>query len=328
MSEHFKILLDNSIPFDKNKVMILDQVVTAMYGKDPSQIAIANNILNELKNNQDFWLATDAILENSQNNNTKVLSLIILEDAIRTRWNVIPTEQKDAIRNYVMNMVIKLGSVELHDKVLETLLTKSNTILVQIVKYEWNTTWKSFIPEVCGASMSNQNLCENNLQVLKILSEEIFDFSKNNLTSAQIKDLKTQMNQEFKSIFDLCYFVAKTHITNNNAVKPSLIKACLETLYAFLSWIPLFYIFSNNFIQEILISLVDQQNLRILALKCLTEIAQIKLDNYNPEDQNLAKPQLLFMFQAFLMKLQNIMPVEISLLTERQKLCGRTQSRS
>ena len=83
MSEHFKILLDNSIPFDKNKVMILDQVVTAMYGKDPSQIAIANNILNELKNNQDFWLATDAILENSQNNNTKVLSLIILEDAIR-----------------------------------------------------------------------------------------------------------------------------------------------------------------------------------------------------------------------------------------------------
>ena len=85
MSEHFKILLDNSIPFDRNKVMILDQVVSAMYGKDPSQIAIANNILNELKNNQDFWLATDAILENSQNNNTKVLSLIILEDAIRVR---------------------------------------------------------------------------------------------------------------------------------------------------------------------------------------------------------------------------------------------------
>ncbi len=134
------------------------------------------------------------------------------------------------------------------------------------------------------------------------------------------------MNQEFKSIFDLCYFVAKTHITNNNAVKASLIKACLETLYAFLSWIPLFYIFSNNFIQEILISLVDQQNLRILALKCLTEIAQIKLDNYSPEDQQLAKPQLLFMFQAFLIKLQNIMPVEISLLNERNKVM-RTNSK-
>ena len=45
--------------------------------------------------------------------------------------------------------------------------------LNQIVKYEWTTTWRDFISQICNASKADQNLCENNLTILKILSEEV-----------------------------------------------------------------------------------------------------------------------------------------------------------
>jgi hypothetical protein len=40
-----------------------------------------------------------------------------------------------------------------------------------------------------------------------MLSEEIFDHSKNQLTQQQIQELKQQMNEDFTTIFELCKFV-------------------------------------------------------------------------------------------------------------------------
>jgi len=45
------------------------------------------------------------------------------------------------------------------------------------------------------------NVCENNFYILKMLSEEIFDHSKNQMTQQQILELKNQMNNDFKTIF-------------------------------------------------------------------------------------------------------------------------------
>ena len=72
------------------------------------------------------------ILENSQSNNTKFISLIILEDAIKSRWSILPEDQKNALKSYIMNMIIKMGSIEIEDKNIEALLNKCNSILVQV----------------------------------------------------------------------------------------------------------------------------------------------------------------------------------------------------
>lgn len=45
------------------------------------------------------------------------------------------------------------------------------------------------------------NICQNNFEILKILSEEIFDYSKNQMTQKQIGELKEQMNSDFTTIF-------------------------------------------------------------------------------------------------------------------------------
>ena len=88
------------------------------------------------------------------------------------------------------------------------------------------------------------NLCENNFSILKMLSEEIFDYSKNQMTQDQIANLKKQMVDDFRTIFDLCNLV----LDNMTEAKTSLVRACLETLHAFLSWIPMYFIICTNLI--------------------------------------------------------------------------------
>jgi exportin-1 len=121
----------------------------------------------------------------------------------------------------------------------------------QILKQAWPKDWPSFIPEIVASSRTNLSLCENNMIILKLLSEEIFDFSAEQMTQAKTKALKQTMCSEFSDIFNLCNEVLE------KANKPSLIKATLETLLRFLNWIPLGYIFETQII-DYLVSRVSR----------------------------------------------------------------------
>src|SRR5260221_10292650 len=75
--------------------------------------------------------------------------------------------------------------------------------VLQILKQEWPHNWPTFITELVESSKTNLSLCENNMVILKLLSEEVFDFSAEQLTQAKIKNLKNQMCGEFSEIFKL-----------------------------------------------------------------------------------------------------------------------------
>lgn len=107
--------------------------------------------------------------------------------------------------------------------------------------------------------------------VLKLLSEEIFDFSAEQMTQQKTKNLKTQMCGEFSDIFQLCSEILE------KAQKPSLIKATLETLLRFLNWIPLGFIFETTLIETLRIRFLEVPEFRNVTLKCFTEIAGLQV---------------------------------------------------
>lgn len=118
--------------------------------------------------------------------------------------------------------------------------------MIQIIKQEWPRNWESFIPEIVGASKSNESLCENNMNILRLMSEEIFDFSSGQMTQSKIKELKNSFNKEFGLIYQLCEFVL------SNSQKTTLLLSTLQTLKAFLNWIPLGYIFGTPMIDTLI----------------------------------------------------------------------------
>lgn len=89
------------------------------------------------------------------------------------------------------------------------------------------------------------------MTILKLLSEEVFDFSSGQMTQAKAKHLKDTMCSEFSQIFQLCQFVL------DNSQNVPLVAVTLETLLRFLNWIPLGYIFETKLISTLVFKVIE-----------------------------------------------------------------------
>eukprot|EP00397_Hematodinium_sp_SG-2012_P001766 GEMP01001771.1.p1 GENE.GEMP01001771.1~~GEMP01001771.1.p1 ORF type:complete len:1108 (+),score=186.25 GEMP01001771.1:155-3478(+) len=288
--------------WDTSKVQLLENVVTLMMSSNVStnERTCANKVLNDLKSSEGSWRIVDTILAQSTDVNTKFFALQILEETIATRWKMFSAEEQRGIRNYVIGVTVKLSSDEGLAQSQATFLTKLNKTLIQIVKQEWPEGWPTFIEEICGAAKTAQPLCENNLKILFLLAEDIFDFGKDDMISKKVLKLKGSLTQQFASIFELCMFIFQNHITTPGTVNPSLLKTTLTTLAQFLSWIPLGYVFETQLIDILLNNFWDPLQFRIECCQCLNEIACLN------EGVETYQPQIMRCFQMVVQKIQQL----------------------
>ncbi|XP_058093970.1 protein EXPORTIN 1A [Magnolia sinica] len=285
-------LRDLSQPID---VPLLDATVAAFYGTgSKEERTAADQILRELQNNPDMWLQVVHILQNSQNLNTKFFALQVLEGVIKYRWNALPVEQRDGMKNYISDIIVQLSSNEVSFRRERLYVNKLNIILVQVLKHEWPARWRTFIPDLVSAAKSSETICENCMAILKLLSEEVFDFSRGEMTQQKIKELKQSLNSEFQLIHELCLYVLSA------SQRTELIRATLATLHAFLSWIPLGYVFESPLL-ETLLKFFPMASYRNLTLQCLTEVASLQFGDFY--DMQFVKLYTIFMVQ-----LQSILP--------------------
>lgn len=296
LSEQASKLLDFNQKLDIN---LLDNIVGCMYTGMGEQQRVAQEVLTTLKEHPDAWTRVDAILEFSTNQQTKYYALQILEQVIKTRWKILPRNQCEGIKKYIVGLIIKTSSdPELMERE-KVYLNKLNMILVQVLKREWPKNWQSFIPEIVGASKTNESLCQNNMVILKLLSEEVFDFSTGQLTQTKGKHLKDSMCQEFSQIFQLCQFVL------DNSQNAPLVGATLETLLRFLNWIPLGYIFETKLIQTLILKFLNVPMFRNVTLNCLTEIAGLNVSNYDS--------MFISLFTETMAKLEEMLPPQTNI---------------
>ncbi|KAF2491077.1 hypothetical protein BU16DRAFT_530643 [Lophium mytilinum] len=295
----------------------LDATVRVFYeGRGESQKQ-AQATLNQFKENPDAWLLVDKILQDAQYPQTKYLGLQVLDNVIMTRWKVLPRDQCQGIRNFVVNFIIQLSGTEEGLRNERTLLNKLNLVLVSILKQEWPHNWPTFINEIISSCHSSLPICENNMAILRLLSEEVFDYSADQLTSSKTKELKQGMSNEFTAIYQLCSEVLRT------ATQASLIKATLETLLRFLNWIPLGYIFETpptgmSLIETLRSRFLEVPDFRNITLKCLTEIASLHTSpSYNEK--------LVQMFTETLTAISKIIPLSMDLKSTYSSSNSRDQ---
>ncbi|KAK7015002.1 CRM1 C terminal-domain-containing protein [Favolaschia claudopus] len=285
-------LLDFSRDFD---VSLMDKVTMAFYRGTGAEQQAAQQVLTQFQEHPDAWTRVPAILEQSTFPQAKYIGLQILEKLITTRWKTLPDGQRQGIRNFIVGVTVKVASDEATMRKEKTFIDKLDLTLVQILKQEWPHNWPNFISELVESSKTNLSLCENNMVILKLLSEEIFDFSAEQMTQTKIKNLKNQMCGEFSEIFKLCSEVLE------EAQKTSLIKATLETLLRFLNWIPLGYIFETMVIDLLLNRFLETPDFRNVTLKCLAEIAAL---NVGPEYD----PKFVILFQMVMTSVNRMIP--------------------
>ncbi|KAJ2798771.1 Karyopherin transporter, partial [Coemansia guatemalensis] len=259
------------LDFDKElDIGLFDRVVDALFSGKGDELKMAQQVLTQFTDHEMSWTRADRILSDSSSLQSKFIALQILEKLIQTKWKILDADSRSGIKNFIVELIVKTASTEESLRKNKVYLSKLNLILVQILKQEWPQNWPNFIPEIVATSRTNLALCENNMAILKLLSEEVFDFSAEQMTQAKAKSLKTQMCGEFSSIYNLCTEILQ------KAVQPSLILATLETLLRFLSWIPFGYIFEMDLITNLCTRFLQPPVTRNVTIKCLTEIGSLE----------------------------------------------------
>ena len=308
-------ILDFSKDLDIN---LLDQVVTTFYTGSGAQQKEAQTVLTKFQEHPDAWQRADQILQFSKNPQTKFIGLSILDKLITTKWKLLQNEQRIGIRNFIVGMIISMCQDNALFENSKNLINKSDLTLVQILKQEWPQNWPEFIPELIGSSTSSLNVCENNMVILKLLSEEVFDFSAEQMTQAKALHLKKSMSKEFEQIFKLCYQVLEQ--ANSSS---TLIVATLESLLRYLHWIPYRYIYETNILQLLSTKFLSFSNTRSITLKCLTEVSNLELPVNNPS----IVTQTILYFQNTLQQIStNVIPIDADLKATYNSANGNDQS--
>jgi exportin-1 len=265
-------ILDFSKELD---IALFDRVVDSLYKGSGAEQKEAQLVLNQFQEHPESWKKSDQILSNSLNSQSKYIALSCLNKLIQYRWKTIPDNERIGIRNFIVDMIISLCNNEEVFETQRALINKIDLTLVSVLKQEWPHNWPQFIPEIVASSRSSFNVCENNMIILKLLSEEVFDFSQDQLTQAKAQSLKSSMTAEFEEIFKLCYEVL------DKTTKPSLIISTLNALLKYIQWIPSKYIFETNLLQLLSAKFLLPPDTRTIALKCLTEVSNLS----SPENE-------------------------------------------
>lgn len=292
--------MDSILDFTKDlDINALDTVVETFYrgkGEDQKQAQV---ILTKFQDHPDAWTRADKILQFARDTETKYIGLSILNNLIKTKWKALPEDQRLGIRNFVASMIISMCDDDAQFQSQRALINKCDLTLVQIVKQDWPQNWPNFIPEIVQSSKAGFNVCENNMIILKLLSEEIIDFSADQMTQAKARNLKVNMGNEFQEIFQLCIEVL------DKANKNSLITATLNCLLKYIHWIPAGYNFETELLPLLTTKFLPIEAFRSITIKCLTEVSQLIAPQYDEK--------FVSMFAMAVESLTKIIPLDLDL---------------
>ncbi|CAL9736999.1 exportin-1 [Monosporozyma servazzii] len=260
-------ILELDKPLD---IPLLDQVVDTFYSGQGEAQHNAGKVLAQFQSHNAAWMQADRILEYSTHLQSKFIALSLLEKLINTRWNSLPQEQKSGILNFIIGMILTLSKIQMKSMKNNGLIQKADLILVHILKKEWNDV---FIRDLINSSYVSNSVCRNNLYILKLMAEEIFDdeLGQGSLTQAKRFKLRESLSHDFQQILLLCYNILSDNEMKEIKTMP-LFEATLSTLNKYLDWIPLKFVFDSNITPLLIDKYLIQSETRSITLKCLTTI--------------------------------------------------------
>jgi exportin-1 len=310
--------MESILDFSKElDIAVFDQVVDAFYKGSGATQQKAQTLLNQFQEHEESWKRSDQILSNSTNAQSKYIALLCLNKLIQYRWKTIPETERIGIRNFIVNMIIYLCD---NDEIFaneKALINKIDLTLVLVLKQEWPHNWPQFIPEIVALSESGFNVCENNMVILKLLSEEVFDYSQDQLTQAKAQQLKQLMKLEFLEIFKLCYKIL------DRTQKPSLVISTLLCLLRYIHWIPVNYIFETDLLKILTTRFLSPANTRAITLKVLTEVVLLPVSTTHDASN---ETKIILVFKESMEQIIQIIPPLTDLKTTYKTANSNDQS--
>ena len=227
-----------------------------------------------------------------------IIALNILENFMKEKWNMLDNDSKINLRNFLVGLLLKYvcDNNFFSNPQNSFFINKLNILIVLIAKNEWTSTWPNFISELCTSSKSDPNLCENNMKILILLSEEINIFWKKSLTARKAYELREKMSKEFIQVFELCQLIIK----NSKSVNRNLLIQAIKLFGEYMNWFPINLTLNQDIMNQTLLNFKDLGFCRTETMKCLGELFGIKLQKMNENEILQYKQLIIQMYQRLI----------------------------
>ncbi|KAF9763231.1 Exportin-1 [Nosema granulosis] len=264
-------------------IQLFDEIVLNSNNPLSQNKQLSEEALLKFKNSNNSWTKVDYILKHSKVQQSHYVALQILEEAVKTKWNIFDDSIKQGIREYVFQLVIeKSKTKECQNYVIQEL----NRIIVEMAKRDWPKRWPNFISDLINVSTSiSMDVCKNTLEILKKLNEDVFFRMDSKITTVKKRLLRNQLKTEFPIIFNFIKMILE--YSQNNVVDDSLLEVTLNTFASFCSSMPYDYIFHTNIV-ELVVEHINSMH-SISCIGCLIEIVDLGKNKSMSTDMNLAK---------------------------------------
>lgn len=250
-------------------VEAFDMAVNVLSRGSAAEVMDIQEVLTEFKASPVAFYSAIMLLTTSKLMGTQFFALQVIDEQINFFWNALDDETRSNVRNTIITAIGQECTSFQQVRQSKVLLTKLNSTLVSIAKREWPVRWPDFIKDVCMSAKPDHPMVENNLNLLRIVGEEVFDFGSKTLTSRWVERKKKALASDFSSIMMLCCSVLQ------NTTDLRLLKVVLDTLNEYIPWVDPSLIFDEPLLDHIGQLAVGGVEVRAAALRCLSEVAAI-----------------------------------------------------
>lgn len=252
-------------------VEAFDLMMRILSQGSPMEVMEAQEVLTQFKSSPvSFYLAI-VLLTGSTVMSTRFFALQVIDEQINCFWNALDENTQTNVRNTIITEISKECTSFQQVRQSRVLLTKLNSTLVSIAKRMWPVRWPDFIKDVCTSANLMDPMIENNLNLLRIIGEEIFEFGSKTLTSRWVERKKKALSNDFQIIMALCCRVLY------EAADINLLKAALETLNGYIPWVDTKLIFDKPLLDYVSLLSAGDAFIRTSALRCLAEVVNIPI---------------------------------------------------
>ncbi|KAI5191815.1 exportin-1 [Nematocida sp. AWRm77] len=270
-------VLESTEEFD---VELFERIIESFYFPQHPEHRRAEEVLLKFRDHPDSWARAASIMKEGKDMRSKLFALQVLERMVRIRWSLLTEEQKESVREYVVETILQYAVEESSKPEGEQLLKRLNLILIEIIKREWPAKWPTLIPDLLAASKGECLVCKNTFELLGTLVDTIFNDPKN-MVSKQIEHLQSQMAQEFPEIFMLAQMILEKVALGEISVPKELITSALFMLLRMLPHMPVSYTLETN-IADVLCKYMETQfNTKVLRI--LRDVIERKTDGSKDE---------------------------------------------
>lgn len=252
-------------------VAAFDSMMTILSQGSPIEIMDAQEVLTQFKSSPASFYSAIMLLTNSSVMSTRFFGLQVIDEQINCFWNALDENTQTNVRNTIITEISKECTSFQQVRQSKVLLTKLNSTLVSIAKRLWPVRWPDFIKDICISAKLTDPMIENNLNLLRIVGEEIFEFGSKTLTSRWVERKKKALANDFQIIMELCCHVLY------GTTDTKLLRAALDTLNEYIPWVDPKLIFDKGFMAYVSHLAVGDEFIRTPALRCLAEVISIPI---------------------------------------------------